>query len=67
MEDFVSSIAGGVTAQVKFSGLAPFLVGTYQINLKLLPNLPDNPAMKLHIAQQLFKSIFSIKTRQTDS
>ena len=55
-DDFVSSIAGGKTAQVRFVGLAPDQVGVYQINLKILEDLPDDPALRLTIAQQRFIS-----------
>ncbi|MBH00208.1 MAG: hypothetical protein CMN58_07710 [Solibacterales bacterium] len=55
-EDFVSALAGRKTAQVRWVGLAPLLIGTYQINLKLLEDLPDNPALKLTIAQKRFVS-----------
>ena len=55
-DDFVSSIAGAKTAQVRFAGLAPLLIGVYQINLKILEDLPDDPALSLTIAQQRFIS-----------
>ena len=55
-DDFVSSLAGGKTAQVRFTGLAPGMVGVYQMNLKILEDLPDDPALRLTIAQRLFIS-----------
>ena len=55
-DDFVSSLAGGRTAQVRFAGLAPGLVGVYQLNLTLLENLPDDAALRLTVAQRLFVS-----------
>ncbi len=55
-DDFVSSIAGGRTAQVQFVGLMPGFVGVYQLNLKLNEDLPDNPETALTIAQQFFVS-----------
>jgi uncharacterized protein (TIGR03437 family) len=55
-DDFVSSLAGAKTAQVSFAGLAPNLIGVYQINLKLIEDLPDDPATRLTIAQRLFIS-----------
>ncbi len=55
-DDFVSSVAGGKTAQVRFAGLAPLLIGVYQINLKILEDLPDDPTLTLTIAQQRFIS-----------
>ena len=41
---------------MRWVGLSPLLIGTYQINLKLLEDLPDNPALKLTIAQKRFVS-----------
>ncbi len=55
-DDFVSSLAGGKTAQVRFVGLAPGMIGVYQLNLKLIEDLPDDPGMRLTIAQRLFIS-----------
>jgi hypothetical protein len=55
-DDFVSSLAGAKTAQVSFVGLAPNLIGVYQINLKLIEDLPDDPATRLTIAQRFFIS-----------
>ena len=55
-DDFVSSLAGGRTAQLRYAGLAPGLVGVYQVNLKLNEQLPDDPETPLTIAQVLFIS-----------
>lgn len=55
-DDFVSSLAGGRTAQIEFVGLAPGFAGVWQINLKLNELLPDDPSMPLDIAQVLFIS-----------
>jgi uncharacterized protein (TIGR03437 family) len=55
-DDFVSSLAGGKTAQVEFVGLMPGQVGIYQINLKLNEDLPDDRYTPLTIAQVLFIS-----------
>ncbi len=55
-DDFVSSLAGGRTGQIRFVGLAPGFVGLYQINLQLNEQLPDDPGMPLTIAQVLFIS-----------
>ncbi|HYM11484.1 MAG TPA: hypothetical protein VEU62_12170 [Bryobacterales bacterium] len=54
--DFVSSLAGGKTAEVDFVGLMPGQVGVYQVNLILNSSLPDNPMTPLTIAQGLFVS-----------
>ena len=55
-DDFVSSLAGGRTAQLRFAGLMPGFSGIYQINLKLNEGLADDPATPLTIAQVLFIS-----------
>jgi uncharacterized protein (TIGR03437 family) len=55
-DDFVSALAGGRTAQIRYAGLAPGLVGVYQVNLQLNEQLPDDPETPLTIAQVLFIS-----------
>jgi uncharacterized protein (TIGR03437 family) len=55
-DDFVSSLAGDRTATVVYAGLAPGLVGVYQINLRLNEQLPDDPDTWLRIDQVLFYS-----------
>jgi uncharacterized protein (TIGR03437 family) len=55
-DDFVASLAGGLTAQVEFVGLMPGMVGVYQVNLELSQNLPDNRNTPLTIFQGLFVS-----------
>lgn len=55
-DDFVSSRAGGRTATVEFVGLAPGLVGVYQLNLKLNEQLPDDPLTPLTVEQGFFIS-----------
>ena len=55
-DDFVSALAGGRTAQLLYAGLAPGLVGVYQVNLRLNEQLPDDPETPLTIAQVLFIS-----------
>ncbi len=54
--DFVSSLVGGRTGQIRYAGLAPGLIGVYQVNLKLNEQLPDDPETPLTIAQVLFIS-----------
>ncbi len=55
-DDFVSSLAGGRTASLRFAGLMPGFPGIYQINLQLNEGLADDPATPLTIAQVLFIS-----------
>jgi hypothetical protein len=49
--EFVSSLAGGKTANVLFSGLRRGLVGVYEVHLELNPDLPTNSKTPLTIAQ----------------
>lgn len=49
--EFVSSLAGGKTANVLFSGLRKGAVGIYEVHLELNPDLPTNPKTELTISQ----------------
>jgi uncharacterized protein (TIGR03437 family) len=49
--EFVSSIAGGRTANVLFAALKPGLIGIYEVHLELNTDLDTNPATQLTIAQ----------------
>lgn len=49
--EFVSSLAGGKTANVLFSGLRVGTVGVYEVHLELNPDLPTNPKTELTISQ----------------
>ena len=50
--DFVSSLTNNNrTAQVRYAGLAPGLVGVYQVNLRLNEQMPDDPETPLDIRQ----------------
>jgi hypothetical protein len=49
--EFVSSLAGGKTANVLFSGLRYGWVGVYEVHLELNPDLPSNPKTELTISQ----------------
>jgi uncharacterized protein (TIGR03437 family) len=49
--EFVSSLAGGRTANVLYSGLRPGLIGIYEVHLELNVDLDTNPATQLTIAQ----------------
>lgn len=53
---FVSSLAGGKTANVLYSGLAPGLVGIYEVHLELNSDIPSNPATQVTIAQDVYVS-----------
>ncbi|MCS7026397.1 MAG: hypothetical protein NZV14_16495 [Bryobacteraceae bacterium] len=54
--EFVSSLAGGKTANVLFSGLARGLVGIYEVHLELNSDLPTNPLTQVTIAQDIYVS-----------
>jgi hypothetical protein len=50
-DSFVSSLAGGKTANVLFAGLRQGAVGVYEVHLELNPDLPTNSKTPLTIAQ----------------
>jgi hypothetical protein len=50
-EEFVSSLAGGKTANVLFARLIPGRIGIYEVVLELNSDLPTNPNTQLTIAQ----------------
>ena len=54
--EFVSSLAGGKTANVLFAGLKRGEVGIYEVHLELNSDLPTNPATQLTIAQDIYVS-----------
>lgn len=49
--EFVSSMAGGKTANVLFAGLVQGLVGIYEVHLELNTDIPTNPQTSAYIAQ----------------
>jgi len=55
-KEFVSSLAGGKTANVLFAGLRPGSIGVYEVHLELNSDIPTNPFTQLTIAQFLFVS-----------
>jgi uncharacterized protein (TIGR03437 family) len=55
-DEFVSSLAGGKTANVLFAGLAQGLVGVYEVHLELNSDLPTNPRTQVTIAQDIYVS-----------
>jgi hypothetical protein len=54
--NFVSSLAGGRTANVLYAGLAAGQVGIYQVDLELNSGLASDTLTQLTIAQDLFVS-----------
>ncbi|MEP7366274.1 MAG: hypothetical protein ABI972_23700 [Acidobacteriota bacterium] len=54
--EFVSSLAGGKTANVLSAGLMPGTVGLYQVVLELNSDLPTNPQTQMTIAQFIYVS-----------
>lgn len=53
---FLSSLAGGFTANVLYGGLKPGFIGIYEIHLQLSSTLKANPQTQLTIAQYLYTS-----------
>jgi hypothetical protein len=53
---FVDAIAGGKTANVLTAGLAPGMVGVYEIRMQLNSDIPTNPQTQLTIAQDIYVS-----------
>lgn len=54
--EFVSSLAGGKTANVLYAGLAQGMVGVYEVHLELNSDLPTNPQTQITIAQDIYVS-----------
>jgi uncharacterized protein (TIGR03437 family) len=54
--EFVSSLAGGKTANVLYAALKPGTVGIYEVHLELNSDLPSNPQTQVTIAQSFFVS-----------
>lgn len=54
--NFVSSLAGGKTANVLSASLLPGTVGTYQVLLQLNSDMPSNPLTNVYIAQDIYIS-----------
>jgi uncharacterized protein (TIGR03437 family) len=53
---FVSSLAGGSTANVISANLAPGMVGVYEVRLELGLGTPPSPLTQLTIAQDIYTS-----------
>jgi hypothetical protein len=54
--EFVSSLAGGKTANVLLATMKEGEVGVYEVHLELNSDLPTNPFTQLTIAQSEFVS-----------
>jgi len=60
----VSSLVGGKTANVLFSGMVPGTVGLYEVYLQLNSSLPTDPLTKGTIAQDIYVSnVFTIPVK----
>ncbi|MFN7995485.1 MAG: hypothetical protein U0Q18_17880 [Bryobacteraceae bacterium] len=55
-QQFVSSLTNNKTANVIGAGLAPGMIGVYQVNLQLNTSLTTDPATQLTIAQNSYVS-----------
>lgn len=53
---FVSSLAGGKTAQVLYAGLKQGSIGIYEVHLELNSDLPTDDTTELTIAQDVYVS-----------
>jgi uncharacterized protein (TIGR03437 family) len=54
--NFVSSLAGGKTANVLFAGLKPGTIGIYEVDLELNSGLATDQSTQLTIAQDIYVS-----------
>jgi hypothetical protein len=54
--EFVSSLAGGKTANVLFAALKPGAIGIYEVHLELNSDLPTNSKTQVTIAQDVYVS-----------
>jgi uncharacterized protein (TIGR03437 family) len=54
--EFVSSLAGGKTANVLAAGIKPGTIGIYEVELELNSDLPTDPFTQLTIAQDIYVS-----------
>lgn len=54
--EFVSSLAGGKTANVLSAGMKPGSVGVFEVVLELNSDLPTDPATQVTIAQDIYVS-----------
>ncbi|MFN0105289.1 MAG: hypothetical protein ACKV2U_24780 [Bryobacteraceae bacterium] len=54
--EFVSSLAGGKTANVLYAALKPGAIGIYEVHLELNSDLPTNSKTQVTIAQDVYVS-----------
>jgi uncharacterized protein (TIGR03437 family) len=54
--NFVSSIAGGKTANILSATLKPGTVGTYEVTFQLNSDMPTDPLTQIYIAQDVYIS-----------
>ncbi len=54
--EFVSSLAGGKTANVLYAALKPGAIGIYEVHLELNSDLPTNSKTQVTIAQDIYVS-----------
>jgi uncharacterized protein (TIGR03437 family) len=54
--NFVSSLAGGKTANVLYATLKPGSVGLFEVALQLNSDMPTDPLTNLYIAQDVYIS-----------
>lgn len=54
--EFVSSLAGGKTANVLYAALKPGFIGLYEVHLELNSDLPTNSQTQVTIAQDIYVS-----------
>ena len=54
--EFVSSLAGGKTANVLATGLKPGMIGIYEVHLELNSGQPTDPLTQVTIAQSQYVS-----------
>jgi len=54
--EFVSSLAGGKTANVLYAALKPGAIGIYEVHLELNSDLPTNSRTQVTIAQNIYVS-----------
>ena len=54
--EFLSSLAGSLTANVLYGALKPGFIGIYEVVLELNSSLPTNPQTQLTIAQYVYTS-----------
>lgn len=54
--EFVSSLAGGKTANVLYAALKPGFIGLYEVHLELNSDLPTNSKTQVTIAQDIYVS-----------